>query len=261
MRRLKASGQWDRSAVVITADHGVAFTPGAPRRQTTEDNRAELAWVPLFVKRPGQHEGTTRLDNVQLVDVLPTLGDLLDVDIPWRLDGQSVYDTPRALTERRPFFSRAGHSLQLDGGRGLEQTRAKSMGSFAALPRRSRCAPTGSDPTADWVGRSVSFACRPHRPTRTGRRPSRTARPGTTWTSPADPLPAYATGWLDDPSGTATGVVIALNGVVAAVSPLSAGSAPGQYAALLPPSLLRAGRNDIVLYGVEPDRRLSPDPT
>ena len=256
VRRLKAGGQWDRSAVVITADHGVAFTPGAPRRQTTMSNRYELAWVPLFVKRPGQLEGTTRLDDAQLIDVLPTIGDLLDVDIPWRLDGQSVYGSARAVTERRTFFSRAGHSLQLDGGWGLAQTRKKSIGSFAASHDDPlRVYRVGPD--SGWVGRSVSsLPTAPADPER-----SATLEDSDAWEDvdpAADQLPAYATGRLDDPSGTTTGVVIALNGVVAAVSPVSAGSAPGQYAALLPPSLLRAGRNDIVLYGVGPDRRLSP---
>jgi hypothetical protein len=250
--RLKASEQWDRSVVVITADHGVAFTPGAPRRQTTRNNRYELAWVPLFVKRPGQQGGTTRLDNVQLIDVLPTLGDLLDVDVPWRLDGQSVYDSPRAVSERRTFFSRAGHSLQLDGAWGLEQTRKKSMGSFAATQGDPlRVYRVGPD--SGWVGRSVtSLPTAPADPDR-----SATLENSDAWDDvdpAADQLPSYATGRLDDPNGTATRVAIALNGVVAAVSPVS----DGQYAALLPPSLLRAGANDIVLYAVGPDQRLSP---
>ncbi len=256
VRRLKANGQWDRSAVVITADHGVAFTPGAPRRQTTSSNRYELAWVPLFVKRPRQLEGTTRFDDVQLIDVLPTIGDLLDVDIPWRLDGQSVYGSPRVDTEGRTFFARAGHSLDLDGGWGLEQTQQKSIGSFAAS-RGDPLRVYRVGPDSGWVGRPVSsLTTEPADPER-----SATLEDADAWEDvdpAADQLPAYATGRLDDPDGTAMRVAIALNGVVAAVSPVSAGSAPGQYAALLPPSLLRAGRNDITLYGVGPDRRLSP---
>ena len=252
VRRLKASGQWDRSAVILTADHGVAFTPGAPRRQTTKSNRYEVAWVPLFVKRPGQREGTTRLDNVQLIDVLPTIGDLLDVDVPWRTDGRSVYDSPRAVDEPRTFFSRAGHSLQLDGARGLEQTREKSIGTFAAAHGDPlRVYRVGPD--SGWVGRPVtSLPSAPADPDRSATLENRDA-----WDDvdpAADQLPSYATGRLDGPAGTTTRVVIALNGVVAAVSPLS----DGQYAALLPPSMLRAGTNDIELFGVGPDQRLSP---
>ncbi len=256
VRRLKASGQWDRSVVVITADHGVAFTPGAPRRQTTRTNRYELAWVPLFVKRPGQHGGTTRLDNVQLVDVLPTVGDLLDVDIPWRLDGRSVYGSPRPLSERRTFFSRVGHSMRLDGAWGLDQTRKHAIGSFAAY-RGDPLRAYRVGPDSRWLGRSVTSLPRaPADPAR-----SATLANSDAWDEVdpvADPLPSYATGRVDDPDGTATRVVIALNGVVAGVSPVSTASTPGQYATLLPPSLLRAGRNDITLYAVGPDRRLSP---
>ena len=52
--------------------------------------------------------------------------------------------------------------------------------------------------------------------------------------------------------------MVSLNGVVAGVSPMSAGDRPGQYAALLPPALLRTGRNTVDLYGVGADGRLSP---
>ena len=61
-----------------------------------------------------------------------------------------------------------------------------------------------------------------------------------------------------DPTRTTEGVVVSLNGVVAGVSPLSAGDHPGQYAALLPPALLRTGRNTVDLYGIGSDGRLSP---
>ena len=258
VRRLKANGLWDKSAVVITADHGVAFTPGAPRRETTRDNRAELAWVPLFVKRPGQRDGTTRFDNVQLVDVLPTLGDVLDVDIPWRLDGRSVYESPRAPDESRPFFSRAGHTVQLDSAWGLAQTRLRSMGAF--VPDRGDPLRTYRvGPHADWVGSAIaSLPTAPADPDR-----SATLENEEAWDDvdlAADPLPSYATGWLDDPSGTTEKVVVSLNGVVAGVSPLSAGERPGQYSALLPPALLRTGRNTVELYGVGADGRLSPIP-
>ena len=136
VRRLKASGQWDRSAVVITADHGVAFTPGAPRRETTPGNRAELAWVPLFVKRPGQHEGTHPARQRAARRRAP------DPRRPARRRHPVAARRPLGLRRAARRSTSGGRSSPAPGTpcsstalRGLEQTRAASMGSFAALPR------------------------------------------------------------------------------------------------------------------------------
>ena len=53
----------------------------------TRSNAEQIAWVPLFVKRPLQRAGTTSTEPIQLIDVLPTIADVLDVNIPWRTDG------------------------------------------------------------------------------------------------------------------------------------------------------------------------------
>ncbi len=149
--------------------------------------------------------------------------------------------------------------MQLDSAWGLEQTRLRSMGAF--VPDRGDPLRTYRvGPHADWVGRAIaSLPTAPADPDR-----SATLENEEAWDDvdlAADPLPSYATGWLDDPSGTTEKVVVSLNGVVAGVSPLSAGERPGQYAALLPPALLRTGRNTVELYGVGADGRLSPIPS
>jgi hypothetical protein len=104
---LRARGLWDDALVVLTADHGIAFEPGGPIRgiegqPLTDEQLAELAWVPLFVKEPGQTTGTVRDEPVETVDVVPTVADVLDVELPWPVDGRSLLgDLP---DERdRPF--------------------------------------------------------------------------------------------------------------------------------------------------------------
>src|SRR4051794_6156128 len=69
VKRLHDTGQWDRTLLVITADHGESFkrkrTPAAAfrtgrlhwRRAVTKDNLEEIAPVPLFVKYPDQRDG------------------------------------------------------------------------------------------------------------------------------------------------------------------------------------------------------------
>ena len=59
-RKLKRIGAWDDSMVVVTADHGVAFTPIEGIRSVTDQaggNYQQILWTPLFVKYPGQAGG------------------------------------------------------------------------------------------------------------------------------------------------------------------------------------------------------------
>ena len=55
-----------------------------------------MGWVPLFVKEPGQTEGVVSDANVLTVDVVPTIADVLDIDIPYPVDGRSALGSPRA---------------------------------------------------------------------------------------------------------------------------------------------------------------------
>jgi hypothetical protein len=87
---LQQSGRLDDTAIVVTGDHGVAFEPGQPQRMLTSANAAQIAWVPLFVHAPGQGSGRVDDRRVSHVDVLPTLAPLLDVDIPFTVDGVNL---------------------------------------------------------------------------------------------------------------------------------------------------------------------------
>jgi hypothetical protein len=59
---------------------------------TTTANLPDLAFVPLFVKAPGQTAGRVVGEHVQTVDILPTLADALGISLPWRVDGHSALD-------------------------------------------------------------------------------------------------------------------------------------------------------------------------
>ena len=48
--RLREVGLYDRALVIVTADHGIAFEPGLPRREVTEETFVDIASIPLFVK-------------------------------------------------------------------------------------------------------------------------------------------------------------------------------------------------------------------
>ncbi|MGH3035570.1 MAG: sulfatase-like hydrolase/transferase [Gaiellaceae bacterium] len=90
--RLEATGQYDDALVVVVADHGTSFRPHGERRRIHAGNMAEIAFVPLFTKAPGQKTGRVVDEHVRTIDVLPTMAELLGVDIPWATDGRSVVD-------------------------------------------------------------------------------------------------------------------------------------------------------------------------
>jgi len=89
---LKAIDMYDRSLVAITADHGVSFWPNKRRRNVKNGRPADILLAPLFIKVPYQKEGFISDRNVQSIDVLPTMADILDIELPWKIDGHSALD-------------------------------------------------------------------------------------------------------------------------------------------------------------------------
>ena len=94
MAALRRSGQYDRSLVVVMADHGVSFTPGSPHRAVRASNLPEIASIPLFIKGPGQRRGRVVNTNVRSIDVLPTIAARLGTHLPWSTDGRSADRAP-----------------------------------------------------------------------------------------------------------------------------------------------------------------------
>jgi Sulfatase len=89
--RLHRVGLWDKALVIVMPDHGISFRGGDLRRRPTKSNLAELAFIPLFVKYPGQTQGrVVDSRHASTLDILPTIGDTLGVRIPWHVDGTSL---------------------------------------------------------------------------------------------------------------------------------------------------------------------------
>jgi hypothetical protein len=100
IERLKKTGLYDRSLVVVVSDHGEAFETGVrSRRDITYRNVDEVAPVPFFVKLPGQKRGRVSEVMARTLDVMPTIADVLNVPIGFRTDGRSAFG--RAARRRR----------------------------------------------------------------------------------------------------------------------------------------------------------------
>jgi sulfatase-like protein len=88
--RLRATGLYDRALLVVTADHGVSFRAGQKRRPLSPANLQDIAYVPLFVKTPGQQRAREVPGLARTTDVVPTIADAVQVQIPWHVDGRSL---------------------------------------------------------------------------------------------------------------------------------------------------------------------------
>ncbi|MFF4891089.1 sulfatase-like hydrolase/transferase [Micromonospora chersina] len=232
LRTLRATGLYDKALVLVTADHGVSFRQDWQGRGLDAITHAadQVAWVPMFVKEPGQRAGRVDDRNWEHVDLLPTIADETHVRIPWRMDGRSARQAPRERADKR-FYDRPGQPLTITGG----------------VP--SPPAPPPPDPLLG---------------THVGEKPS-----GGTATvadlaafRDVDPahgeLPALVWGTVPPSVPDGTRLAVAVNGTVGAVVPVVRPDPGGRrFAALLPDDrLFAAGSNRLDLYRVEADGTL-----
>jgi hypothetical protein len=116
IEKLKKLELYDRSVIVITADHGISFTPDSAFRAVSQTNSEEIIFVPLFIKAPGQSVGRTLDWNVQTIDIVPTIAELTGVTIPWKVDGISITDSPPEQQRVRLICSEScKKQFQFDG--------------------------------------------------------------------------------------------------------------------------------------------------
>lgn len=100
VERLKAAGEWDNTLLIIGADHstraamddmGIANRDSLPPRWSQPMFRPSISRVPLIVVWPGRIRGAQRFSQpVSMIDVLPTVLDLLDLPAPTVAMGQSL---------------------------------------------------------------------------------------------------------------------------------------------------------------------------
>ncbi len=105
--RLKSTGLYERTLLVLTSDHGISYLPNAPQRDLTGATAAEIMRVPLVIKFPDGvgPKGITRDDNVESIDLLPTIASVIGVEPRARVDGSSVLDATRPLRRSKAMFS------------------------------------------------------------------------------------------------------------------------------------------------------------
>jgi hypothetical protein len=263
MDRLRAEGLYDDAVIIVTSDHGVAFTPGEPVRGTSEDSVLdeiwpELLWVPLFVKAPGLDAGTVSDRNVLLVDLAPTLAELAGVTLPYETDGRSVVSDPARDDAAKPFarveMSAFGNHLRefvdYPPQQGLDAALADSVGRFLPPDGGTPWRPYRLGPYGDLVGRPLSdFTVGSEGAggvTLQFGAGLRSAQRGAT-------TEALVSGHLDDAEGPAV-VAVVVDGTLAGVTPTFDWTlGPHMFAVVVPEPLLDPDGVDLRLYQVEGD--------
>ena len=219
--RLRATGLYDRALVVLTADHGVSFQPGESRREPTQATAADIAPVPLLIKAPGQRRGEVVPTHVSSLDLLPTMADLLDLRLPWKVDGRSAF-APGADRRWEVIYTRHGRKLSYAWS-WLEQQRA------AAQLRQSGLFGWGAQ-------RPGLYGVGPH-PELVGRRPPGEVRRGNARARVTGRTP-HVTGWIDgDPRPR--DLAIALDGTIRAVTTTYDTDGRATFDAMVPEPALR----------------------
>jgi len=260
--RLRELGTYDDALVVVTADHGAAFETGEPLRGVSAANADNVLWVPLLVKAPGQTAGPIDDRPARTIDVLPTMADILDLDLPDGVDGVSLLGPepePVDPDERRVYdwgFNRLepnadGYSV-VDGTTGFADLLAQPPPGEGDDPdlRFYRWGARGA-----LVGRQVDVfpagAARDLTVTLDadgGYRSSATAQQD-----------VYVAGTIE--TGEPLDVAIAVNGRIGAWAELQTTGDPGErrFWGLVPPEYLRDDGDDVIeLYVIEGD---GPTPT
>ena len=211
LRRLRETGVYDRALVIVTADHGVGFRD--QRRLPTPQNLDEIAFVPLFVKLPGQSAG--RIDDglARNIDVVPTVARVLGLTLPWRADGRTLVGrrlardgTITVLKQDRSRVSAQLSTLRARRSRALaEQISTFGTGS---LERAYRIGPH-----KELLGRELSSL------TVLPARTTRVELDGRTLLDSVDRASGFVPTFLEGrllPAGARTDLAVALNGKVAA---------------------------------------------
>ena len=152
LTKLREVGLYDRSLVFVVADHGASFWPNEPHRVAEEKNWADILAVPLFVKVPYQRTSVVSDRNVEIIDVLPTIADVLGAELLWVVDGHSVLALFHPERSKKIFFSQQYNDMRsLVFNAGVE-------GLAATVERKISLFGSGEDPGSIYrIGRFRSL--------------------------------------------------------------------------------------------------------
>jgi hypothetical protein len=120
---MEEAGIYDDTVIVIVGDHGASFAPDTDLRIATVETLDSIAYTPLFIKPRGVGAGGVDDSNLMSVDLLPTVAKEVGLEIPWSVDGFAAGgdEIERRGGEKRfalmaePFDPRIAELVTFDG--------------------------------------------------------------------------------------------------------------------------------------------------
>ena len=250
--RLRDTGAYDKSLVIITADHGASYREGRHRRQPRpqQQNVSDIIQVPLLIKLPGQRSGEVVDRIVETVDIFPTILDVLGVKTSLRLDGHSLVGSSASERSRQSFYlynrvdrpPLAVGDLVADRAASLERKEQRfGRGDLRALyapPGARHVLGTDANRTALRPASDVAITLRNPRQLDNVKLAS-------------DPLPLYVHGALTTSRADPLNVAVVVNGTVAAIAQSYQDRDGHMFGTLVPETVLRDGRNTVSAFVVD----------
>ena len=253
LRKLREVGLYDRSLVIVIADHGSSFWPNEPYRVAEEKSWADILAVPLFVKVPHQRTSIVSDRNVEIIDLLPTIADVLGAELPWAVDGRSVLEFSHPERSKKLFFRQEYDRMErLVSDADLE-------GVAATVERKISLFGSGEDPRSIYrIGRFRSLV---------GQKIDQVLDAGTLdlelelkeeWSfAEVDPdgpfVPAHIAGRINAGRGAAERLYLAVtvNGRIEAVTRTYKGpESPWSFTAMVPETVFKAGSNRVEVFAI-----------
>jgi Sulfatase len=255
LNRLEETGLYDRSLVLVMADHGVSFHPGEWRRDVSRDNFEDILSVPFFVKAPGQERARVSDDFVRTIDAVPTIVDVLGLRSPWRWEGQSVraprHDSDPSLDIQGVYgdrfaFRASAFVQRRDAARRAQAARFGTgesdlyrIGPHAGLLGRL----PGTKRAAEGVGAELADGVRP------------------VYDSRSELVPVRVVGTIVGPRArNVDEIAVALNGRIAGTTRTFLQADTPSFNVILPESRMRRGPNTVSLYEISRGPRLARIP-
>jgi hypothetical protein len=199
----------------------------------------------MFVKAPGQERGEVVDDHVRTIDLLPTMADILGVEVPWETDGRSALD-PRGEETDVVVHTSSGEVAIGDADELVEE-RDRLLAHQIDLFGEGDDPPGlyAVGPRPELLGRRVDALT-----VATGAGPTFESYGSSTYDpdSPLAPIRVY--GRIHGESGSHD-VAIAVNGTIVAVTRSFDYSGETLVSAVTPEDAYRRGENSVRVYLVD----------
>jgi hypothetical protein len=255
--KLKEVRLYENSLLILTSDHGVSFRPNDFRRGLTKENYPEIITVPLFIKLPNQDQGHISDRNAETIDILPSIADVLGIQLPWSADGVSLFGNSFADRSQKTLYLGAGNKKKTEFPAELNEKYDVLEGYIERFGAGTK--PYGLfkfGPNSELVGQTVSSSSE-IKESDIAVILDQTSQ-FTNIDLASDYLPANITGHIEVSRKLSAplDLAITINGVIHAVTKtFEKGVDNASFEAMVPESAFRTGLNTVNVYVIEHDPR------